>query len=124
MDIPFRAEVQFTDENLDKVITTLEEAGGTGVRQIKQWGLTGIEIVIVVTLVAPTLANLVIKLTSLWKCGVVVDIRGQTVLTQKNCDLPRGNVLIISSDGTKSELHQPTEIDIQAAIKAAVANKP
>ena len=123
MATAFRVEVSFKDEPPNRVSALLNEVGATDVKQAQQRGLTGIEIVFVGMLFADTLANLVIKLTPLWKCGVVVDARGSTILTKKDCNLPRGSVLVFSPDGTKAELHQPSEIDIQSVIKAAVANK-
>jgi hypothetical protein len=123
MDTSFRVQVSFTDETPDEVLSLLEEVGATKVKQVEEHGFVEIAVVFVGILIADTLANLVIKLTPLWKCGVVVDARGSTVLTQKDCNLPRGTVLVFSPDGTKSELHQPSEIDIQSVIKAAIANK-
>jgi hypothetical protein len=124
MNTSFRVEVSFTDEASNEVISLLKEVGATKVQQVKQYGFTGIEeIVLVSVLVVSALANLVIKLVPLWKCGVEVDARGSTILTRKNCDLPRGTVLIIRSDDTKVELHAPSEIDIQSIIKAAIPNQ-
>jgi hypothetical protein len=54
---------------------------------------------------ADSLANLIIRLSPLWKCGVIVDARGARVLTKKDCDLPKGTVLVIAPDGTESKLH-------------------
>jgi len=123
MATSFRVEVSFKDEVPNTVSALLKEVGATNVKQVEQRGFTGVEIVFIGMVIADTLANLVIKLTPLWKCGVVVDARGSTVLTKKDCNLPRGTVLVLSPDDTKAELHQPSEIDIQSVIKAAVASK-
>lgn len=47
--------------------------------QVNQRGFTGVEVVIVGILLANALTNLVIRLSPLWKCGVLVDARGSRV---------------------------------------------
>jgi hypothetical protein len=116
MDKSLRVDVAFRDEAPEEVISVLNELGAHDVEEVRQRGLTGFEFVIVCILVSQALANLVIRLLPLWKCGVVVDARGSRVVTEKNCDLPRGRVLVIKSDGTASELHEPSELEIQSLI--------
>lgn len=116
-------DVAVMDESPEDIQTALKEVGAENVKEVKQRGFTGIEIVVVGTLVANALANLIIRLTPLWKCGVIVDARGSRVLTKKDCDLPRGTVLVISPDGTQSKFHQPSEIDSGSLIKAYLGSK-
>lgn len=107
----------------EDILQALNEVGAQNVKEVKQRGLSGIEIVVVATLVANALANLVIRLSPLWKCGVIVDARGSRILTKKDCDLPPGTVLVISPDGTQSNFHQPSEADSSSLIKAFASSK-
>jgi phosphoribosyl-dephospho-CoA transferase len=120
---PLNIDVSVMDESPDEILTALKEAGAENVKEVKQRGFTGIEIVLVGTLLANALANLIIRLTPLWKCGVVVDARGSRILTKKDCDLARGVVLVISPDGTQSKFHQPAEADSGSLIKAFAGSK-
>lgn len=114
-------DVTFRDEDADEVVSLLDELGGQDVERVKQRGMTGIEILVVVVLASQALANLIIKLIRLWKCGLVVDVRGPRVSTEKNCDLPRGSVLVISPDGTETKLHEPSQLELDSVIKAALS---
>jgi hypothetical protein len=116
-------DVSATDEPPEDILRALREAGAQNVKEVKQRGLTGIEIVVVGTLLANALANLVIRLSPLWKCGIIVDARGSRVLTKKDCDLARGTVLIISPNGTQSKFHEPSEVDSGSLIKAFMSSK-
>jgi hypothetical protein len=111
----FEIEVSFEDESSDEVMDTLTKAGA---KDIKPPGLSfgGAEIILAV-LVLEALANLITKLAPLWKCGVVVDARERKIAIQKDCKLPAGSVLYIGLDGTKTTLHRPSEIELDALIK-------
>ena len=116
MDKALDIKVSFQDEDPQEVISALQEVGAEDIAEIKQFGMTGIEIAVVGVLVAYALTNLIMKLLQLWKCGVIVDARGTQILTKKNCDLPSGTVLIISLDGTETKLHEPSELQINDLI--------
>ena len=117
-------DISFTDESTEEVVALLRAVGAKDVRQLKQRGFTGIEIVVIGTLLAQALANLVLKLSPLWKCGLIVDARQSHIQTQKDCNLPRGTVLVISPDGTESQLHEPSEQEVTSLIGTALAAKP
>ena len=123
MDSGLRIRVAFTDESVDEVKSALQESGAEELKEVAQRGFTGLEFVIFGLIVSQGLTALVMKLTQLWKCGVVVDARGATVVTQRNCDLPRGSVLIISADGTQTKLEKPSEVDIATLIKSLLPSK-
>ena len=123
MNPSLKVDISFTDEAPEEVLRILDSLGAEKVKQVSQRGLTGVELVIVCVLIAEGLANLVIRLSPLWKCGVVVDARGSRILTKKNCDLPQGTVLVIAPDGTESKLHQPSEIEIKSVLEALVPDK-
>jgi hypothetical protein len=116
-------DLSFADEDPQEVLALLEELGGTDVKNVAQRGLTGVEIIVVGTLAASALINLIMRLLRLWQCGVILDARESPVTTQKNCDLPRGSVTIISGNGTQVTLDKPSETEIADLIKAAVPMK-
>jgi hypothetical protein len=113
----------FTDEDVDAMTDMLQEANAVDVNQIKQRGMTGIEVILVAVLATRAVAEIVERVSRLWKCGVIIDTRGSRVVTEKNCDLPRGDVLIIRADDDRVTVHEPTKLDI-AAILNAVHNLP
>jgi hypothetical protein len=123
MDNPLNVDVSFKDEAPEEVMAILNEIGAEQVEQVQQRALTGVEFVVLAILAANALANLVIKLLPLWKCGVVVDARGPRVLTRKNCDLPRGTVLVIHKDGTETKLHKPSGLELASLISKLFPGK-
>ncbi len=116
MDKDLKVEISFRDEAPEEVMSVLKEVGADKVKPVDEHGILEGALVYVGVLVASSLANLVIKLLPLWKCGVIVDARASTILTQKNCDLPRGTVLVINPDGTRSTLERPSELDLKSLI--------
>ncbi len=124
MDNGLDLELSFADEDAQKVLSILNQAGAADVQEVKQFGAVGIEFLVIAIIAAQALANILIKLLPLWKCGVVVDARGPRVLTKKNCDLPRGHVLVFTKDGTQYKLHHPSEFDLTALIEKALPKRP
>jgi hypothetical protein len=122
MDQELKLDLSFKDEDSKQAMSILEEVGASNLEEIKQRGMTGIEIVIFGVLATSALGNLVIKLTPLWKCGIIVDARESPVVTKKDSALPRGSVLVISKDGVQTKLDRPTDIQIAELIKAAVTS--
>jgi hypothetical protein len=116
MDQKLEVEVKFADEDAAQVTTVLKEVGANDVKTRSRLAFADPATIVVCIMVAEALVNLVIKLLPLWKCGVVVDARGPKVTTEKDCALPAGSVLVISQDGTKTELQKPTEFDIKSLI--------
>jgi len=116
-DEPLKVDITFADEVSNDVVSAFKDVGAQNVKQVSQRGLAGIEIVIVGTIVASGLANLVIRLAPKWKCGVVVDARGARVLTKKDCELRQGTVLVISPKGIESKLEKPSELQIKSLIE-------
>jgi hypothetical protein len=110
-------KISFRDEPREQVRAALEDVGATEVHEIPQLGMIGIDDVIMVALALSALVGLIAKIIRIWSCGVVVDARGEKVLIKKECDLPRGTVLVIAKDGTKSTLHEPAEAVISEIIK-------
>lgn len=113
---PLRVDVTVDGAESTQVMALLEQVGAQKVEKLQQRGLTGIETVLAAIIVASALSNLIIKLLPLWKCGVIVDARGSRVLTQKSCDLGRGTVLVVKSDGTETKLHEPSQVQMEAVL--------
>jgi hypothetical protein len=109
-------KVSFEDESYADVTAVLREAGGEDIKRARGLGVTGAEVILVLLAIS-ALTNVVIKLTRLWKCGVVVDARGDTVVTRKDCNLPAGSVLVISKDGQESKLHEPSEVELKKLLE-------
>jgi hypothetical protein len=98
----------------------LRKGGANDIEEIlEQDFLPVVEVIIAATIGLSALANIVVKLLRVWKCGVVVDARTSRLRTEKNCDLPRGSVLVLTPTGTSHTLHEPKEEDVAALIKAA-----
>ena len=108
----------FTDEETEALTTMLTEADATSVDQIEQRGLTGVELIIFAVLATRAASEIISKLSRLWKCGVVVDTPGTRIVTEKNCDLPRGDVMIISGDQDRVTLHEPAKSDIESLLRS------
>ena len=53
----------------------------------------------------------------------VRDARKSKVVTEKNCDLPRGTVLFIGPEGVQSKLHEPSELEVKSLLEAALKAK-
>jgi hypothetical protein len=111
-------EVIFSDEDQAQVESVLTSAGVKDTREVKPLGLTGVEIVLLGTVIAPAIGNLVLKLSRLWKCGAVVDARKDKIVTEKNCDLPSGTVLVVGPDGVQTKLHEPSEMEVKSVLEA------
>jgi hypothetical protein len=116
-------DIALGNEPLDPVLTILREVDAHDVKQIKQRGLGGMETIVAGIVLARGFAILVVRLLRSWKCGIVIDGRGSRVLTEKNCDLPHGTLLIINSNGTRSKLVQPTESEIDSQIEGLALAK-
>jgi hypothetical protein len=112
-------EVSFRNESVETATDVLAACGGTNIETERSHGLTGIEVVLVAVVGIRGLGEFVAQMTRAWKCGVIVDTRGSSVHTEKNCDLPRGDVLVITSDGQEVTLHEPAGLDLEALINAA-----
>jgi hypothetical protein len=128
MEDRIAVELTFKGESEAEVQALLSEAGAENVETRQSRGFTGIEIVMLGLLLADGISKLVERLTRTWKCGVVVtvDSGGKKVTTEKNCDLPRGSVLLVHPDGTQVTLQEPATAEISSWFKdvfKAVAGK-
>ena len=117
MNNMIEVDISFKDENVSEIIFSMQEAGVENVEEVKQRGLMGSEIILFGVIAATAIANLIIRLLPLFKCGLIIDARGEKILTEKSCDLPQGTVLVIGPDGTQSKLHEPSELEIGSLIE-------
>ncbi len=121
-------ELTFKGESEAEAQALLSEAGAEDVETRQSRGFTGVEIVMLSLLLADGISKLIDRLARTWKCGVVVmvDSGGKKVSTEKNCDLPRGSVLLVHPDGTQMTLQEPASAEISSWFKdvfKAVAGK-
>ena len=116
-------DVEIGSEKLDVVLTTLREVDAKNIQQVSSRGLGGNETLVGGVLLAKGLAKLVVRLSSIWKSGIEVDARAARVVTKKNSDLPSDTVLVISPDGTRSKIQQPSESQLQALIENFTRSK-
>src|SRR3954462_1840511 len=100
--MPERIEVELTlrGESAEQAKNALTAAGGDGVKSHSALGLTGVEEIIFAVMVVEGMAKLVTTLVRQWRCGIVVvaGVDGKKVSTEKNCDIPRGSVLLVHPD--------------------------
>lgn len=115
-----QVEIVFEGEDRVELEGLLLGAGATDVEEVTEASLLpiiGVAIAAVIGLSG--LANVVMKLSTLWRCGVVVDARGAVIRTERTCDLPRGTVLVFTADGVQHTLHEPSEVEIADLVRAA-----
>ena len=109
-------DVVFEDEDPQLVITLLNDIGAAEVQQVNRSGFTGIEI-LVAAVIFKGLPSLIGSISQQFKKGVIVDARGKRIQVQKSEDLPKGDILVITPPGVRSELHQPADADIGGLLK-------
>lgn len=114
-------ELAFRGESAEETKSLLAEAGAGSVETRPAMGLTGIEEFFFFSMVFEGMAKLITSLVRLWKCGVVVVVEadGKKISTEKNCDIPRGSVLLVHPDGTQVTLQEPTEPQVGSWFKDA-----
>jgi hypothetical protein len=109
------------DEYAERVARQVREGGGEA--QITGEG-SGFDIAFVpIILGAIALVGLIHVVKNLvddFQVGVVVDARGDKVVTTKDRSLPRGTVVLIAKDGDKVTLEQPDKETLADAMAAAV----
>ena len=118
MDESINVDISFGIEPKEPILRSLKEAGATNVREVKERGLSGVEIVIIGIVALTGLTNIIIRLSQLWVCGSVVDARGRRVLIERSCDLPRGTVVLIAPDGVRTQLEKPSEVSLMKILSA------
>lgn len=107
-------DIVIGNEPPDRVVAILQEVGAEQVRPITQRGLGGMDSVVAAVVLAKGLANVVMRLLDDWQCGIKVDARASRILTEKDCALPRGTVVVIGTDGTRTTLSRPSLPEIQS----------
>lgn len=112
----FEIEVIFQDEATGSVLSTLKEVDVRDIEERDDHGFVEVGVVIIGTVLAHSLIKLISRLIQLWKCGVIVDARKPKLMVEKNCELPRGSVLILNADGTQATLHQVTEEQLKVKL--------
>ena len=121
MEDRIAVELTFKGESEAEAQSVLSEAGAENVETRQSRGFTGIEVVMIGLLLADGASKLIERLARTWRCGVVVtvDAGGKKVTTEKNCDLPRGSVLLVHPDGTQLTLQEPASGEVSSWFKDA-----
>jgi hypothetical protein len=121
MENGLNLELTFADEDTPEVLSILNAEKAQDVQSVRQSGAFGIETLVLAVIAAQAVANLIMKILRVWKCGIVVDARGPRVITKKNCDLPRGSLLVFTKKGEQFRLDQPTDFSVKDLIDKALA---
>jgi hypothetical protein len=108
-----KVDIHLEDDPPDPVKAVLTQVDARDIHVVNKSGLSGVETVVAAILLAKGLANLVVKLLPMSKCGMVVDARATPILIEKNCDLPGDTVRVINPDGTRKSLLRPSARQIQ-----------
>ena len=99
----------------------MRAAGATEVEEITEEGILPLAALLIAGVVAlSALANIVIKLSRLWKCGVIVDARLGTPQVRKDCALPRGAVIVLTGKDERAEFNEPSQVEISDALVSAI----
>lgn len=132
MMIESQSTVEFTfegfdasdEERADKVAREVREAGGQAEIRGEGDGTDFAFIPVILGAMAlVALAHVIKNLVDDLQVGVVIDARGERVVTRKDKNLPRGTVMVVSKDGESAALEQPDKETLAEAVKAAVAAK-
>jgi hypothetical protein len=110
-------EFIFEDEDPAALQALLRDEDASDVQLVTEQALLPFVGVAVVAIIAATaLTNVLTRIVRLWSCGSVVDVRTATVQVIKNCDLPRGVIIVVTPDGVRHELHEPMEVDLTRVL--------
>jgi hypothetical protein len=107
------------DENLEVLRDLFRATICEEPKQITRSGFTGVEVLIVFAL-AKGFSSLLSGLKREWSHGVVVDARGDQIVTSRSEDIPRGDILVIGKDGEHSQLHAPDDRTIAELISRVI----
>jgi hypothetical protein len=122
MDDRIEVSLTFMGEPVEDLRATLDQVGANKVEAPPSLGVIGIETVLVCSLLAGQVAQLIYWIVTSWKSGVVVVLGadGKTISTEKNSDLPPGSVLLVRPDGTNATLHKPSQLQLGTWFKGAL----
>ena len=125
-------ELVFDPEDMvdrTQVATLIDDLAKAGTRAeiSKEYDAAGVlplAIIGIVGLIAPTAAGLAVTAAFIYRvfrCAVVLDLRGARPKVSKERDLPRGSLLILWADGTQELREGISDDAIGKAIGAVVA---
>jgi hypothetical protein len=115
-------EFVFADEDPTALQALLRDEDASDVELVTEKALLPIVGVVVAATVAMTgLTNVLTRMVRLWSCGSIVDGRTATVHVTKNCDLPRGVMIVFTPDGVRHEIREPAEADLSPLVAELVS---
>jgi hypothetical protein len=110
----FTVDLNLGDDRPDTAEAILRGVDAKNIQHVKERGLGGVETVVACVVAAKGLATAILKLLPTTQCGMLVDMRPTRVSAKKNCDVPRGTVVVISADGKRHEFKQASSSDLPA----------
>jgi hypothetical protein len=109
------------DERAEQVAREVREAGGRAEVRGEGDGTDFAFIPVILGAMAlVALIHVIKNLVDDLQVGVVIDARGDKIVTRKDKTLPRGTVVVASTEGDSVELVQPDKETLADAVKAAV----
>lgn len=105
-------QIAFHDEDIDEVVAAAEASGAEDIEPITKRGATGIELLVIGSIAIPLFANLIFRIADRWRCGVKVDGRSGALISEKDCSLPAGSVLVVGPEG--SQIHRVPDMSVPA----------
>lgn len=112
------------DDHAEKVAQQVRDEGGQAEVAGEGSGFDLAFIPIILGAIALVgLVHVIKNLVDDFQVGIVIDARGEKIVTKKDNNLPRGTVLVLSKDGESVKLEQPDKETLADAVKAAVKAK-
>lgn len=105
-------EITFQDEDIDEVVAAAEEVGAEDVEPTTKRGAAGVVLLVTGLIAIPVFANLLFRIADRWRCGVRIDGRSGALISEKDCSLPAGSVLVIGPEGSK--IHRVPDMSVPA----------
>jgi hypothetical protein len=120
-EVEFHVSFAPADEAETREAEAALEAGGAGrIRRLEEHGMTGLEIGWLAIGSVIALANIVIRLSRLWRPGVRIDAGGKKIRVTKDPDLPRGVIVMVTSAGEEMTVNKPDEVSLASVLEAAL----
>lgn len=123
-EVEFHVSLGSADEAETHEAEAALEAGGAGrIRRLEELGMTGLEIGFLAIASATALANIVIRLSRLWRPGVSVDARGSKIRVKIDRELPHGVIVTVTNTGEKVSIDEPDEVSLASVFDAVLKGR-
>ena len=118
-----RSELRLADQDLAREAEAwLAEHDASNIRLREQLGVVPLlPLALLATVAIPTLAALFMWIRSKTGCQVIVDARGEKIVTDVDCRSRDGRVIVVTKDDTRVQLTDVPELfDMNKVITAAL----